>query len=185
MRRILAGAVAVAMACTLAAGAAGATTHHHKKAKPKPKAQPWIGSTLLVLNETKQYEAVKLEAITDPAQGADEFTTPDPGKRFVGVTFEITNRGPGADSNDANDNATVVGSDKQDYTPDLNSLAGCTDFAYGQYNLGVHAQAVGCVAFQLPTGVTVAKVQWNPNAGFSTNEATWTAPKAPSAPPTS
>jgi len=72
---------------------------------------------------------VQLVAVTDPAQGADQFTTPDPGKRFVGVTLQVTNRSGTTLTSDGDNNTTIVGSNRQDYTSDVNSLAGCTDFA--------------------------------------------------------
>ncbi len=143
--------------------------------KPKPKA-PGIGSTLVVLNQDKQYEAVQLQAVTDPAQSGDGFSTPDAGKRYVGVTISIHNRSKGTDTGDANNNLTLVGSNNQVYQPDFTTLSGCTNFASGEYTLTSGTTEVGCVAYQVPTGIKVAKVQYNPNSGFSTNEATWTLP---------
>lgn len=160
--------------------AAGASTHHkpiaatHPKKKPPKKAAPGIGASFRVLNQDKQYESVKLVAVMDPAQGADQFTTPDPGKRFVAVELSITNQSSGTDSNDANDNTSVVGSNKQVYSSDVSSVAECTNFDDGLYTLSKGENEVGCVTFQLPTGVSVAKIQYNPNAGFSTNNAQWT-----------
>jgi hypothetical protein len=175
------GAVTVAsVAAPSVAAAAKAKPKPKPKAKPKAKAKakpnttaPGIGSTLVVLNQTKQYEAVTLMAVTDPAQAGDQYLTPNPGDRFVGVTLQIHNRSKGTDTGDANNNTTVVGSNHQVYTADFDPLAGCTDFANGEYTLTTGATEVGCVAFQLPTGVAVAKVQYNPNSGFSTNNATW------------
>jgi hypothetical protein len=46
------------------------------------------------------------------------------------------------------------------------------------YTLANGATEVGCVTFQVPTGITIAKVQYNPNGGYSTINAVWTL-KAP------
>jgi hypothetical protein len=113
-------------------------------------------------------------AVIDPAQTGNQYLTPGAGKRFVGVEIQITNESKGTDSNDANNNTSVVGSNKQVYTADFNSISECTNFSNGQYALPDHSSEVGCVNFQVPTGVTVAKVEYNPNSGFSTNLAVWT-----------
>jgi hypothetical protein len=163
-----------AVLCLSTPALAGAST---KGKTHKPKAQPWIGSTITVENENKQYEAVKLLAVTDPAQAATPtITTPKSGDRFVGITISITNKSKGTDTDDANNNLAVVGSNKQVYQPTFSTLTGCTDFNSGQYTLPKGATEDGCLAFTVPTGVSVAKVSWNPNSGFSTNNAYWTAP---------
>jgi hypothetical protein len=138
------------------------------------KGSPGIGSSLRVLNQDKQYESVKLLAVMDPAQPGDSFTTPDAGKRFVGVELQITNQSNGTDSDDANNNTSIVGSNRQAYSADVNSIAGCTNFDNGTYTLTQGVTEIGCVTFQVPTGVTVVKVAYNPNSGFSTNNAFWT-----------
>jgi Domain of unknown function (DUF4352) len=143
-------------------------------AAPAAPNKPGIGSTITVLNQNKQNEAVTLQAVTDPAQGADQFTTPEAGKRFVGVTFQIKNDSAGIDKSDADSNTDIVGSDSQVYTPKFGGLVGCTDFDAGEFTLAQGEAEVGCITFELPTGVTAAKVQYNPNSGFSTNDAEWT-----------
>jgi hypothetical protein len=137
------------------------------------KAPPGIGSTLRVLNQDKQYEAVKLVAVMDPAQPGDSFTTPGSGKRFVGVELQITNQSSGTDSDDANNNTSVIGSNKQVYSTGIGSIVGCTNFDDGTYTLSEGATEIGCVTFQVPEGITIAKVGYNPNSGFSTNNAIW------------
>jgi len=72
--------------------------------------------------------------------------------------------------------ATLIGSDGQTYTADFDTLAGCTNFAHGQYQLGTGESSTGCVAFQVPTGVTVAKVKYSPNSGFSGDFGEWIVP---------
>ncbi len=103
---------------------------------------------------------VTLLAVTDPAQGANQFTNPDAGKRFVATQMKVSNSGNGILSDDANNDVTIIGSDNQTYTADLNSLAGCTNFNSGSYALSPDDTSTGCVAFQLPTGVTTSKVRF-------------------------
>jgi len=54
------------------------------------------------------------------------------------------------------------------------TVSECTNFASGQYTVTKVQSEVGCVTFQIPTGIGVAHIKYNPNAGFSTNEAEWT-----------
>jgi hypothetical protein len=148
------------------------------KSKPKPKPSgPTIGSTLRVLNQNKQYEAVKLVAIFDPAQPSDPDLGPNAGMKYVGVEIQITNQSKGTDSGDANNNTSVIGSNKQGYQADFDSISECTNFNSGEYALPKGQPEIGCVIFQMPTAVAVSKVEYNPNSGFSTNNAVWSVPK--------
>lgn len=117
--------------------------------------------------------AVTLLKITDPAQGADQYTTADAGKRFVAASVKIMNNGTSSYQDDANNDLTLIGSDNQSYTSDLNSVSGCTDFSNGQYTLAAGESATGCVVFQVPNGVSAAKVQFQTNSGMSGDTGEW------------
>jgi hypothetical protein len=172
---VVAAVLIVTVGTVTSAGASvfNVRRHHSTTTTTKPKPANGIGVTQVVENEEKQYEAVKLVGVIDPAQGADEFTTPDDGKRFVAVQVQITGQSTGNDTNDANNNLSIVGSDKQVYSPDFDQVSGCTDFNDGQYTVTKGESEVGCVTYQVPIGVTVTTVKYNPNSGFSTNEASW------------
>jgi hypothetical protein len=156
----------VPQAAATPAASAPAPVHATPASTPAPapvKAAPaTVGSTIAVSvqspgdNDSKAM--VKLVQIVDPAQGADQFTTPDPGKRFVGVEFQITAGGPVSD--DANSDAVLVGSNNQDYTPDFNSIAEGTNFNNGEITLATGGISTGWVTFQVPVGVKVASVQF-------------------------
>jgi hypothetical protein len=115
--------------------------------------------------------AVTLTAVTDPASGT-AYESPNPGERFVGATFKLEGL-KGTYSDDANSDAVIIGSNNQTYSASFQSLAGCTNFNYGTFTVSPGQTSVGCVAFQVPTGVTVASVEWNPNAFSTSNPATW------------
>jgi hypothetical protein len=120
---------------------------------------------------TDSYD-VTLVKVIDPATGADQFTTPDAGKHFVGTVFTITGD-TGSTNDDANSDAVVIGSDGQTYTFDANDIAGYTNFNYGNFTVSAGRHATGAVVFQLPNGVKVASVQWNPNTFTTSSPATW------------
>ena len=167
MRRTAIAIVGVALSLALVAGPAGAQPHHKAKADG-------VGVTHVVEDETKQYEGVKLVAFTDPATpGTSTIMSPQAGTRYVGVTLQIHDRSPGTDTGDADGNTSLIGTNKQVYSSTFAPIAGCTDFNDGQYGLTKGATEVGCVTFQVPSTVKIAKVTFNPNSGFSTNNAVW------------
>ena len=104
--------------------------------------------------------SVQLQQVIDPAQSDNQYLTPDPGKRFVGVMVQIENPGTTNIQDDANSDFTVIGSDGQIYTADFDTISGCTNFNEGEYGLTPTASVVGCVTFQIPTGVAVTKVDF-------------------------
>jgi Domain of unknown function (DUF4352) len=136
------------------------------------KQQAKVGDTITIGGA--QGIAVNLSQIIDPAQGSDQYTTPDAGKHFVGVKIQVTNNGTSGFQDDVNNDVTIIGSDNQNYTADFNAITGCTNFSDGSFTLASGASTTGCVTFQLPNGVTSAKVQFAPNSGFSGDTGEWT-----------
>ena len=76
-------------------------------------------------------------------------------------------------SDDANTNASVIGSNGQTYTPWFQEIDSCTNFNNGDFNVSPGQTVSGCVLFQMPQGVAVQSVQWKPVLS-STGPATWT-----------
>lgn len=139
---------------------------------PAPSTTGPIGTSFTDTDSSGNVVIVQLVKVIDPAQGVDSYTTPDNGKRFVGAEFTLTGKS-GTFSGDANNDTTLITSDGQTQQPDFNDLAGCTNFNSGSFNLQPGQSSTGCVAFQVPTGLTVKSVQWNEM--FSSGApATWT-----------
>jgi hypothetical protein len=118
---------------------------------------------------------VTLIAVTNPAHGANEFTNPDSGKRFVATQMKIANTGTGTLHDNANNGVTVIGSDNQTYTADFANIADCTNFNSGSYTLAPAETTTGCIAFQLPTAVTPSKVRFE-LLGFGGVTGEWLVP---------
>ncbi len=131
-----------------------------------------VGQEFKVTSTSGSKYDVRLTKVIDPAQGADSFTTPDAGKRFVGAVFTIKGV-KGDSSDDANNDATLIGSNGQTYTADFDSIAGYTNFNSGDFNAAPGALQVGAVTFQVPTGVKVAEIQWSATGGFGGAPGTW------------
>lgn len=134
-----------------------------------------VGSILNFSGQGNSAYSVRLMQIIDPAQGSDQYVTPTPGDRFVAVLFSLT-AGAQAVSGDANVNASAIGSNGQTYTADFDSVSECTSFSSGEYRIVAHQSATGCVVFQVPTGISVAKVQWAPSGGYSNGFGQWSVP---------
>lgn len=102
--------------------------------------------------------------IADLARGSDQFTTPDQGNRFVGVKFRITGD-TGYSSDDANNDAVLIGNDGQTYTADFSSISEGTNFNNGEFGVRAGQTQTGWVTFQVPKGVKVSSIQWAPGSG--------------------
>ncbi len=123
---------------------------------------------------------VKAVSVTDPAQGGNEFDTPDAGHHFVGVKFTL-HATTSVSKEDSDLDALVVGTDGQVYTPSFHSLAAGTDFNNGDITMSAGETLNGTVAFELPDGVKVASIKWTPAAGFASVHGTWRTPAGLSA----
>jgi len=111
---------------------------------------------------------VTLVKIIDPARGADEYATPDSGKRFVGAIFKIKALSGSPQDENANNDAAAIGSDGQTYLADFNDISGYTNFDNGSIQVTQGETVTGSVTFQVPDGVTITKVQWTSASGSGT-----------------
>jgi hypothetical protein len=136
-----------------------------------------VGTVYTVTGQSGDKMTVTLTKVIDPAQGADQFTTPDNGNRFVGAVFTITGTS-GTLSDDANNDATLIGANGQTYSADFDSIAGYTNFNSGVYNVSAGENSVGAVTFQVPLTVKVTKIEWSANGGFGGAPAEWLVPAA-------
>jgi hypothetical protein len=166
-----------------------AQAHTASAAPPSSEAAPSPSSTSLTGPVGTSYSvtdgngdeiSVTLTQVISPAQGADQFNTPQNGDRFVGAVFTI--RGiSGTFSDDANNDATLIGSNGQTYTADFDSIAGYTNFDDGDYAVSAGESSVGAVTFQVPLGVAVSRIEWSANAGLSGDPGEWLIPAQTSA----
>jgi hypothetical protein len=74
-----------------------------------------VGTSYSVTDENGNEISVTLTRLISPAQGASQFSTPQNGDRFVGAVFTIGGIS-GTFSDDANNDATLIGSNGQTYT---------------------------------------------------------------------
>ncbi len=124
-------------------------------AAPSPVA---IGAAEIVHDFSSDALSVTVTSVVDPATAGSGSGGPDAGYRFVAVQMNLANTSGGAIEGDVNYSTTVVGSDGATYHADFGTVAECTNFTYGLFDLPGNDSATGCVAFQLPTGVSIKTI---------------------------
>lgn len=139
-------------------------------ASPSPSEHK-VGDTVTVSHGDTRYD-VTLMSVADPASPASEYSTPPSGHHFAAAQFRVTAH-TAVDEN-ANNNASLIGSDEQVYTSTFAQLSEGTNFADGSVRLQPGTSLVGWVAFDVPNQVRAAKVRWSPGSGFGGNGAEWT-----------
>jgi len=125
-----------------------------------------VGSQFDLQDGSGDTYRVTLVRVIDPARGADQFSSPASGKRFVGLVFKVKALTGSPQSEDANNDAVLVGGNGQNYPADFNGIAGYTNFDSGTIHVAQGDTVTGSVTFQVPVGVTVSKVQWSALSGF-------------------
>jgi hypothetical protein len=149
---------------TTASGSPATATGSPAAARKATAAR--VGSYFDVQDASGNTYRVTLAKVIDPAQGADQFTTPDSGKHFAGIVFRITALNGSPQDEDANNDAAIVGSNGQTYPADFDDIAGYTNFDSGTIHVAQGATETGSVTFQVPDQVKVTEVQWTAGGGF-------------------
>ena len=117
---------------------------------------------------------VKCRQLLDPATASDSFEAAPAGKRLVAAVFTLKGIS-GSTNDDANNDASLVGTNGQSYSPAFDSIAGYTNFNNGMFTVTAGVKSVGAVVFEVPVSVKIAEVQWSPSSGMGGTPVTWTA----------
>ena len=153
-----------------AASSQSATASASSSASSSPAR---VGSTLtLTGNDAGEKMAVTVTRVVSHAQPADEFSSPDPGKRFYAVQFRLADTGTTAYSDSPSNGAAVVDSAGQSYQASIYNVAGCESFP-GTENIAAGDKGLGCVVFQVPHGAKITKVQFTLDSGFGPATGQW------------
>lgn len=132
-----------------------------------------LGKVVIVTDSAGDDVAVEVATIIDPATPATEFDAAPAGDQLIGVRTVVINEATTPFTDDMNNDVTVIGSDSQTYTFAIDNIAGCTNFDNGDVDLTKGQGVLGCVAFNLPDGVSVAQVNFKPGADFNGAPAEW------------
>jgi hypothetical protein len=132
-----------------------------------------VGSTItLGGNGPGEKMDVTVTRVISHAQPADEFSTPNPGKRFYAVQFRLADTGSAAYSDSPSNGAAAVDAAGQSYQATIGDVAGCESFP-GTENIAAGDKGLGCVVFEVPEGAKITKVQFTLNSGFGPDTGQW------------
>lgn len=169
------GAIAGSGSHTVTTGQAGSTTSASTSSAPSAAATrpAQVGSTItLAGNNAGEKMAVTVTRIISNGQPADQYSTPDPGKRFYAVQFRLTDTGSAAYSDSPSNGAAVVDSAGQSYDSTFYDVAGCQSFP-GTENIAAAQSGLGCVVFEVPVSAKITKVQFTLDSGFGPQTGQW------------
>ena len=125
-----------------------------------------VGSHFGVQDGNGHTYQVTLVKVIDPATSANKFNTPDRGYHLVGAVFRIKALSGSPQNENADADATVIGSDGRTYTFNIRLIAGYANFSGGMLHVAQRETTTGAVTFQVPDGIKVVKVKWRADRGI-------------------
>jgi hypothetical protein len=143
-------------------------------AQSSPDTTGPLGTSFTVTTENDQGQPVSytvtLVKVDQHAALAPYASVQDAGDHIAAARFSITGVS-GQESDDANNDASATGTDTTGYPSTVNEVTDGPNFSYGQFTVSAGQTESGWVMFELPAGVTVASVSWQP--GMDGPAATW------------
>jgi hypothetical protein len=118
---------------------------------------------------------VTLVKVVDPAQGADRFSQPVSGGRFVGVQLRITLGGTAPQFLDPNSDTILTDANGNLYQPIDANLVSCPAFNLGA-TVSPGTAVLGCVTFQVGFDAKVKEITFTPGGAFGNVSADWVVP---------
>jgi hypothetical protein len=142
------------------------------KAKAKAAAAK-VGDTIAAKGFDGESADVTVVKVVDNPRAADEFSTPDSGKRFYAVQFRIKDTGSKAYSDSPSIGAEVVDSKGQSYDSDfINDTKAGPSFP-ATVNIAHGDSRLGFITFQVPKGAKITQIQFSLDDGMSDQTAQW------------
>ena len=140
-------------------------------AKAQPKAAA-VGDTLTLTGMEGAKDAVTVVKVVATAQGADDMSQPDAGKRFYAVQFRIKNLGKAAYRDTPSNGAKVVDSQGQAYEADYNDTKAGQSFP-SDVAIAPGDTSLGFVTFQVPKNAKIVKIQFGLDSGYADQTGQW------------
>ncbi|MER7581600.1 DUF4352 domain-containing protein [Kitasatospora sp. NPDC097691] len=159
------------------AAAPGNGTDAAKPAESKPadtaKAPAKVGDTIALKgNDPADTADVTLVKVVDTAEGADEFTHPADGKRFVAIQFRIKASGKKAYSDVPANSAKVLDAQGQAFGTTIADTKAGPSFQVPA-NIAPGESALGFVTFEVPKDAKLDKAQFGLDSGFAPQTGQW------------
>lgn len=102
-----------------------------------------------------------------------EYDKPQSGMRFVGITLKLKNAGTATYSDSPSNGATILTASGQHGKTAILTGGECSEGFGESVKIVPGESQEGCVPFEVPEGVTPAKVQWTPSSGYGPETAEW------------
>ncbi|MEY9878069.1 hypothetical protein ABH931_007593 [Streptacidiphilus sp. MAP12-33] len=131
-----------------------------------------VGDTIALKGMDTSADITVVKIVDNPA-GADDYTTPDAGKRFVAVQFRIKVTGGKAYSDSPSNGAKLVDSQGQSYDADIASDTKAGTSFPAIENLALGATGLGFITFQVPTGAKITQIQFGLDSGMADQTGQW------------
>lgn len=144
--------------------------------KASKAATAKVGDTLTLhgMEQGSQLD-VTIKKWADPATPADEFTTPEAGKRWVAAQFLLTNTGKKTYADAPSNGAQALDGDGQRFDTTFGDVtAGPSMTTDAKVPPG--GKALGWIVFEVPKGVKVSDVQFAMDSGMSDESGQWKIP---------
>lgn len=131
-----------------------------------------VGNTLELESSSGAVIAVTVTQVIDPATPG-EFGEPD--GRLVAVELQMVHQGGGETYEDSPGNgSTLVDTDGRTYSITFEDSPDCPSFSSGSVTLSEGDSRTGCVAFDVPEGVTLDVFEYGLDSGFAAQTGRWT-----------
>ncbi|WP_055591251.1 DUF4352 domain-containing protein [Streptacidiphilus griseoplanus] len=163
--------VATAPKAGAATGGDAASSSGQKSRQPKKKTDAKVGDTISLKGMDTKADVTVLKVV-DHAKGADEFTTPESGKRFVAVQFRIRNTGSKAYNDSPSNGAKVLDTEGQGFDASFSDTTAGPSFP-GDVTIAPGGTAKGFITFEVPKGAKLDKVQFGLDSGFADQTGQW------------
>ncbi|MFI1165081.1 DUF4352 domain-containing protein [Streptomyces sp. NPDC020801] len=115
---------------------------------------------------------VTVVKVADPAKAGDEFTTPESGKRFVGVQFKLVNTGTVTYGDSPGNGAQITDADGQQFASTIADITAGPSMS-SDVKLKPGAKALGWIVFEVPKGSKAATVQFTMDSGMADQTGEW------------
>lgn len=112
---------------------------------------------------------VTLAEVLDPATPG--LFDPEPGNRYMGLRFVITNRGDGVWSDSPSNSVSVIGDDNTQHSATFADIVEGTHFASTTAAPGDLRQ--GWIVVELPVATAPSRIRYTPSSGFADETAEW------------
>ncbi|MFE3657262.1 DUF4352 domain-containing protein [Streptomyces sp. NPDC059165] len=152
--------------------ASAAPTDDKTPAVAEPR-EAKVGDTITVkgMQDGEQLE-VTVKKIVDPAKPADEFFSPEDGKRWIGVQFQLVNTGSKPYDDSPSNGVQIADTEGQRFGTVFGEIKSGPSMA-ASVTLPPGEKALGWIVLELPKASKAATVQFSMNSGFSNQTGQW------------